>query len=259
VRTCILIILLYQYTLARKSEIYRRFQKSLDGMSYFDKVELITEEKLKDTKALICHHPHGMMSFGFAMSVAYSDVLWKTFHVASQALLNLPVSGIFAKWLGLVGADNKTFKDTMKKGKNIRFIPGGFEEATICDSTRDRVYIKERKGFIKYALEYGYTLYPSFTFNENKIYNTINVFESFRLFINKFKIPACIFYGRYGLLPRTDLEIITVIGKGYELPTIEKPTSEQVDQYHKIYINELKALYDRHKKTYGASDELEIL
>jgi len=260
VRTVIFILLIYQYAFARRSETYRRFLLWLGGVNYFDKVELIIEDgQFKDEKSLICHHPHGILSFGFAMSVALNEKLFKVFHVASRFMLNLPLSGIFARWLGLVGADNRTFKDTMKKGKNIRFVPGGFEEATITNSTKDRVYIKERKGFIKYALEYGYTLYPSYTFNENKIYNTINVFEGLRLFLNKFKIPGTIFYGKYGPMPRTDVEIITVIGKGFELPLIEHPTNEQVDQYHQMYVRELVALYDRYKKIYGGSDELEIL
>jgi 2-acylglycerol O-acyltransferase 2 len=229
-------------------------------MDYFKHVELIIEDgQLKETKSLICQHPHGIVGVGFTMSIAFNDVLYKTFHCGSRSMLNLPISGIFARLLGLVGVDQNTFKDLMKKGKNLRFIPGGFEEATLTNSEKDRVFINSRKGFIKYALQNGYTLYPSYTFNENKIYNTINCFEKFRLWLNKLKLPGALFYGRFFFLPKQDIELITVIGKGFELPVITSPTKEEINKYHGLYVEQLKQLYDRYKEKYGASSELEIL
>lgn len=55
-------------------------------------------------------------------------------------------------------------------------LPGGFEEATISTSKENRVFVKERKGFIKYAIRYGYKVFPVFTFGENKMYNTVERF-----------------------------------------------------------------------------------
>ena len=147
----------------------------------------------------------------------------------------------------------------MMQEKNMRFLPGGFEEATITNCEKDKIYIKKRKGFIKYSLQYGYTVYPCYTFNENKIFNTINIFEGFRLWINKFKIPGAIFFGKYLYMPRNDIELITVIGKGIEFPTILKPTKEDIGKYHKLYIQNLKELYDKYKVQFNSSDELEIL
>lgn len=122
------------------------------------------------------------------------------------------------------------------------------------------MYINERKGFIKYSLQFGYTIYPCYSFNENKIYSTITYFEKLRLWLNKFKLPGTIFYGgKFFILPRYDLEIVTVIGKGIDFPLIEKPTVEEVNKYHQIYVESLKSLYDRYKEKYGITSELEIL
>ena len=60
----------------------------------------------------------------------------------------------------------------MQKRQNIMLLPGGFEEATVTSDKEYRLYIKSRKGFIKYALQNGYKIHPVFIFNENKIYNT---------------------------------------------------------------------------------------
>lgn len=86
----------------------------------------------------------------------------------------------------------------MKKKKNLVLIPGGFEEGSITQFNKDRIYIKCRKGFIKYAIKYGYTIYPVFTFNETKTYSTIDILLNFRVWLNKFKIPGTLYYGLYG-------------------------------------------------------------
>ena len=41
------------------------------------------------------------------------------------------------------------------EGKNVALIPGGFQEATLYARGEHRVFIKQRKGFIKYALRHG--------------------------------------------------------------------------------------------------------
>lgn len=64
----------------------------------------------------------------------------------------------------------------MKEEKNIYLIPGGFECSTITSYGVDRAFIKNRKGFIKYALEYGYTVHPCYCFGENKIYKGFSLF-----------------------------------------------------------------------------------
>jgi len=55
----------------------------------------------------------------------------------------------------------------MNNGRNIAIIPGGFEEATLTSTTSTSVYIKNRKGFIKYAIKHGYSVFPLYTFGEN--------------------------------------------------------------------------------------------
>jgi len=258
-RTIILILLVYQYLFAKRWENYRKFLKYLKPWEIFKSYSLHTEEQLKPDHCLFSFHPHGILSFGPSMSGGTNDCLYNSVFCGSRALLNLPISGIFARWMGVCGVNNKNFKDLMKHGKNIIFVPGGFEEATITNHRRDRVYIKSRKGFIKYALEYGYSLYPCYTFNENKMFFTINYFENFRLLLNKFKLPGTIFFSKYLVYPETNIELFTAVGKPIKLPKIEKPSVEDINKYHAIYVEELVNLYDKYKHAYGASEQLEIL
>ena len=84
-------------------------------------------------------------------------------------------------------------------------VPGGFEEATLTVPDELRIYIKERKGFVKYALEHNYTIYPVLSINEHKMFWTFKYFLKFRLWINKFKIPAVLYFNplTFGGYPAT--------------------------------------------------------
>ncbi len=120
------------------------------------------------------------------------------------------------------------------------------------------MFIKSRKGFIVYALKHGYKLHPSYNFGETKAYFTVNAFEKLGLFLNKLKLPGVFTFGKYFLLPIDNIEMHYVIGKGIQFPLIAKPTKEDIDKYHELYIKELEELYYRHNEKFGCAKVLEI-
>lgn len=134
--------------------------------------------------------------------------------LGSRFALNAPVFGFHFKLWGLQAINPDNLKRLMKKKKTIGMLPGGFEEATITTPKELRIFIENRKGFIKYALKYGYTIRPAIVLKEHQLFNTLDYFTSFRLFLNKLKMPAVIFWSRFGPLMPPKVEILTVIGKG---------------------------------------------
>ena len=133
-----------------------------------------------------------------------------------------------------------------------------------------RLYLKQRKGFVKVALENGASLVPVFGFGENELFEQIENPEG--SFLRKvqnqlqnrlgFAIP--LFHGRgifqynFGLLPRRH-PIDVVFGKPIKCPkmTKEQITPQIIDQFHTQYCNELKSLFDQEKsKYYGDEDKL---
>lgn len=246
-RTLLLISLVYQYTLAKRQEWYRNLLKSLEPESYFKNYSYIEEAKVDNSRSLFAFHPHGVFSIGPVISKLKNKQLYDSVILGSRFLVNIPFGGIFVKWMGTEGVNNENFKKTMESGTNISFVPGGFEEATLTCNDRDRVFIKSRKGFIKYALQYGYKVYPIFSFGENRTYHIFNIFENFRLFLNKIKIPACLFYGKFFFYPIPHSIKKTVVGNPLVLPIIKDPKNDEVDYYHSLYIKALQEVYDRHK------------
>lgn len=105
------------------------------------------------------------------------------------------------KWWGVQSVDSKNMQKLMDQRKNIAIIPGGYEEATLTNPKIFRIFIKQRKGFIKMALKHGYQVCPVVNLGEHQIYRTVESFKSFRLFLNRFKIPAVIHYSKFGMFP----------------------------------------------------------
>ncbi len=43
---------------------------------------------------------------------------------------------------------------------------------------------------------------------------------------------GCIFYTKFGVIPKIDTCINTVVGKGISCPQIDKPSNEDINKYH---------------------------
>ena len=52
-------------------------------------------------------------------------------------------------------------------------LPGGAHEARNWSKNEVKLYLNKRKGFIKLALRFGVDLVPTFSFNEQFIFNQI--------------------------------------------------------------------------------------
>lgn len=130
-------------------------------------------------------------------------------------------------------------------------LPLCCHQATIYKYGAYRAYIKNRKGFIKYALQYGYSITPIFVFGEEKSFYALESFLPQRLAINKFKVPGAVFWSWLGFLPDCTIELNHCVAKPMILPHIPSPTSEQVDEWHGKYVTELVRLFDAHKEKYA--------
>lgn len=164
--------------------------------------------------------------------------------LASEMVFLLPG---FADWVGIhnvqsVDANNMT--KLMKAKENIGLLPGGFEEATLFQRGKYRIFIKNRAGFIKYALRFGYDIVPTFSFGEEQTFRAFSPLLQLRLSLNRWKLPAVAFSGWFGTcMPFPDARLNTVIGQPIRLPIIgDNVTPADVAKYHDIYIRSVLRL-----------------
>ncbi|KAG2767373.1 hypothetical protein PC129_g2922 [Phytophthora cactorum] len=209
--------------------------------------------------ALFAFHPHGVLSCGWSfggihhMSFEQADCRW----LVAESLFYFPIMRELVNWMDFSSASKAAFRKILRTGQNACLMPGGFEEATLYERGKHRVYIKQRFGFIKLALQYGYKVHPVYTFGEEYAYHIFPYLLKFRLKLNEFKMPGVLFFGRPECfyLPRTDVDLITVVGKPLILPRIDHPTKEDIREHHEQYVATLQELFDRYKGVYAVDPE----
>merc|ERR1712129_564476 len=116
---------------------------------------------------------------------------------------------------------------------------------------QELVFLKRRKGFVKYALQHGYSLTPVYAFGETDAYNNLQGGMKWRLRLNEGflgqpqGIPTvCPFGWRWlPLLPKPDVKLRVVVGPPLKLPLIKNPSNEDVQHWHSLYVQAIQNLY----------------
>mmetsp|Transcript_67139 Transcript_67139/g.212528 ORF Transcript_67139/g.212528 Transcript_67139/m.212528 type:complete len:201 (+) Transcript_67139:1643-2245(+) len=137
---------------------HRRF--SLEHTPYFKTQRVVfdgegAEDEMKPgASKLFAFHPHGILCVGWTVAwcmevMRKADVTWLT----ADILFRLPVISDMLTWFACEGASKGTITRRMREGANLAILPGGFDEAALFKRGEHRVFIKERKGFVKYALQ----------------------------------------------------------------------------------------------------------
>jgi hypothetical protein len=149
---------------------------------------------------LFCFHPHGIFPQGWGFAFL-NDKFRNTRFLMARALFTSPFFRVLAQLTGKPSsADKATMTLHMKKGHDIALIPGGFEEASIHASHCDRLFLKHRQGFIKYALQFGYSVCPVYSFGERESYANAPGFYKFRLWLNSWGLPGILPWGMQTIL-----------------------------------------------------------
>ena len=109
-------------------------------------------------------------------------------------------------------------------------------------------------GFIKYALQYGYSIQPCYCFGEELTYwqvNSSGAIKQVLLWLNKFNIPTTFFTGTFLFFPNANIDLVVVVGKALELPLIAEPTKDDINKYHALFVERVNALFNKYKCNYN--------
>ncbi|GAB5029520.1 diacylglycerol acyltransferase family protein [Nannochloropsis oceanica] len=277
------VIMAYPYVVkVKQSPAFIRF--ILSGAGWFKGGTcLYLEESMKqiDTSesVLLCQHPHGLFTYGFIQngSAARIDARKPEVYVPAAfrhmkpnakafvepLLFKIPLIRHFITAFGNAApATKKEMHRLMSTKIPLGLLPGGSEEIILSHHGHERAYILKRKGFLKYALQHGYTICIGYTFGESDSYRTLDWGVKFRMwYLKTFRVPLFACWGIWWcpLLPRGQVALETVVGNPFRLPKISDPSQEDIDKWHAVYVQKLVDLFDRNKAKFGYGDrELEL-
>lgn len=208
-------------------------------------------------------HPHGGLAFGRAMFGFCTEQLWdQTFPgidfrvLTATAAFRVPVIREMWLWSYCIDASKPVAMRALSSGKSLLLYPGGVKEQIMTERGKHRVYLKNRKGFIKLALQHGCSLVPIYVFGESDLYHHWSLGLCARKWVvDKFGAAIMILSGSFGLLPFR-VPITGVSGPPIDVEKIENPTQQQIDDLHAKYVGALQKLFDSQKAAYGYNDAI---
>ncbi|XP_076396900.1 2-acylglycerol O-acyltransferase 2-A-like isoform X2 [Megachile rotundata] len=211
---------------------------------------------------LLCSFPHGIIPAGAAGSFQSESRGAKTLFpglqlniIVQYQVFKSPIFREIALAMGFISSSEEsldyqlsTKPKTPFTGRISVLIVGGAGEAMECSPGTNRVLVNQRKGFVRVALKHGETD----TYDQVKNPYLSLVQHYFRK--NVGLVPLILkgrgfFQYSYGFVPHR-VPITTVVGSPIEIPKISHPTKEQINEYHKLFVEKLTELFETHKYKY---------
>jgi 2-acylglycerol O-acyltransferase 2 len=140
-----------------------------------------------------------------------------------------------------------------KTGVAIGLMVGGIAEMFMIRRDHERVKLKDRKGFVRIALEHGVPLLPVYMFGANQVLDFGPPW--LQRISRRMRASVGMIYGVWGLpIPRR-LPIFKVTGTPMPVgPAMRKDHPDfnrRVDELHAQFIKELERVYYTHRAKYG--------
>eukprot|EP00559_Dactyliosolen_fragilissimus_P001104 CAMPEP_0184861746 /NCGR_PEP_ID=MMETSP0580-20130426/6357_1 /TAXON_ID=1118495 /ORGANISM="Dactyliosolen fragilissimus" /LENGTH=252 /DNA_ID=CAMNT_0027359343 /DNA_START=136 /DNA_END=894 /DNA_ORIENTATION=- len=250
--------------------------------SYFDMELAPIPPKLanqKEERFIFAVFPHGTNSdFRILMDGLLPEAIPSiggNYRVlAASVLFRIPLVRELALWTNCIDARrsvaekllNKKHPSTERKHMSLMVLPGGEAEQIRTIKGKERIFLSQRKGFIKLALKYDTPLVPVYVFGSSDAFNTSThtLFKARNWLVKNMGICIPISWGVLGSLCPLPAKHLIVFGEPLYFSCVQKnqPTQEEILRCHSLFCDALLSLFNQHKSSMGptyASRKLEIL
>lgn len=207
---------------------------------------------LRSRSAIFALSPHGTISFGGMCMLGLSPD-WFSVHrlptAAASSVMWTPLIRQVAGLCGLIKASREVLGAWLEKGNSFCLYPGGIAELFKCNGPDEVLFLRERKGFVKMALQNGSEIVPIYFFGNTQVLQAKSTRPLERL-SRLIGVSLCWMVGWKGTwLPKPE-KIVVVVGRPLGMPTDKNacPPRELIEHWHGIYLAEVDRLYQSYRK-----------
>lgn len=258
----------------RRTVFVRSWKVWTHFRNYFP-VKLVKTAELDPKKNYVMGcHPHGIMCVGGFVSFSTSSCGFEELYPGMRSwlailagLFRLPLFREYLLYAGLAPVSKPSLENLLTrsgKGNAVVIVIGGAEESLFAIPGVNVVVMRQRKGFVRVALEFGADLVPVYSFGENELFRQVVLSEGSLgrklqdLFKKIMGFAPCLFFGeRWVCLPFRS-PVTTVVGSPICVPKGTPATEKEVDHYHGLYMEALSKLFHEHKTSCGLSESHEL-
>lgn len=228
-------------------------------LDYFDYEEIhetspidAKKEILAGKNYLCVFQPHGALSFGGIASAVNAEPVFqgKLPTAVADAVMYTPILKHVLGIFGLISAKKSSMQATLRKkgieGTVVLYV-GGMAELFLSCENEERLYLKQRKGFIKLALQEGVDVIPVYLFGNTTVLSVLKT-GLLASISRKLQVSLTYIWGRWYLPIPRDCKLLYVSGQPLGMPRIAAPTQEDIDKWHAKYCSEVQRLFDTYKE-----------
>jgi hypothetical protein len=122
---------------------------------------------------LFIWQPHGLISLS---SVMFNGGLCKHSNYRANHAVTIPfyhyipVIGDIVRYLGSIPSDSGSITKTLGRGESVSVMLGGVREMMVADGKHIKLFVRNRTGIFRIALETATPLVPVLTYGENEMF-----------------------------------------------------------------------------------------
>lgn len=236
----------------------RKYRKKLEHLyvsmaRYMTDVKILVPAKPFPNQGahVFAFHPHGRMFYTISLMIQTHET-WRAsflpggdfFTAAASGFFYYPILRHFLYTIGAMPANKQNIVARLRQKNHVAIIVGGVKEVCLGTSPDvDELYLQNRKGFIKLAMQEKTGVVPVYCFNENQLFchdhkAKLKFWEKVNNFVNV-GVPGM--RGVFGLTMPFQRELMVVVGD----PLYAKE-GETVEEFHARYVDALEKLFQRY-------------
>lgn len=207
-----------------------------------------------DQHYIYAEMPHGAFPLSPFLGASLGPMVFpshKIYSVAASNLFNIPLWRHVMAWIGARPATHEEFRKLMKMG-SVAVIPGGIAEMFHLSRHQDVVKLKDRKGFVRMAVEHGVPILPVYHFGQTQVLGWGP--KSWEKAARRYRVSLGFMQGRLGLPLPHKVPLMMAIGGPVQVQQMDRshPDFEAtVNESHARVLRATQELYDKYKGIYG--------